>query len=108
MSSGPCVAPLCAGGRRKPAFLPFLWHVLAPTAGAVPRPSVRPLLNHILNLLLFSCHPILRAFASASVSPGRPCPIHLHTPGTGDNAWHTDGLEQLFVGGREGRRAGGR
>lgn len=27
----------------------------------------------------------------------------LHTPGTEDNAWHTEDLEQLFVGGREGK-----
>lgn len=107
LSSGPRTALPCAGGRRKPAFLPVLRHLPAPTARAAPGPSVRPLLNHILSLLLFSRRPTPRAFAAASVPPGRPSPICPHTPGTGDNAWHTDGLEQLF-GGEEGRAEGGR
>lgn len=105
LSSGPRAALPCAGGCRKPAFLPVLRHLPAPTARAAPGPSVRPLLNHILSLLLFSRRPTPRAFAAAPVPPGRPSPICPHTPGTGDNACHTDGLEQLFGGG--GKRGGG-
>lgn len=105
-SPGLRAARLC-GGCGKQTFPP-------PVASRAPTPEPGPLLcaalsseSHpeltaVLTHATLSCAHLLRHLSPLA---GRVQSVFT-PPGTEDNAWRSEELEQLFVGGREGRREG--
>lgn len=81
---------------------------LAPTPELCPLPCValssesHPEFTSVVTHATLSCAHLLRHLSPLA---GRVQSVFM-PPGTEDNAWHTEELEQLLVGGRGGRREG--